>query len=118
MKKLFLFIVALGLFAYFVWPTRYVHYPPGDGPRTERVKPYDSTRVDRLTGDIEVFESSGEWHWAGNVRKALAFENPDVNPNAVHKPTRPYDQSKAQQQQQSIENTQKAVDDATKSASN
>ncbi len=87
-KNFFLLLVALVLVGFFIWPTRYAHYTAGEGPDDPNVKAFDSTRVDRITGDIEVYELTGDWRKAGNVRKALAIQRPDVNPNAVHQPCR------------------------------
>lgn len=112
MKKLLLLLL-IGLFAYFVWPTRYEQYAPGESPYTERVDNDAPVRVDRLTGDITAQEPSGAWRTVGNTRKALAFERPVVDPNATRRPSARHHQEVADQQRRSIQQTQQAVEDAT-----
>lgn len=112
MKKL-LFLLLLGLFAYFVWPTRYAQYAPGEGPYAEQVGADAPTRVDRLTGDITVQDPSGTWRAAGNARKALAFERPVVDPNATRRPSALQHQEVADQQRRSVQQTEQAVQKAT-----
>ena len=114
MKKYILFLVVVGLVAVYVWPTRYQQYGPGEIPYDVRVTPKQATRVDRLTGDIEALQASGEWRKVGNSRKALAFQTPDANPNAIHRPAQRNAGSAVDQQERSIQRTQKAVDSATK----
>ena len=112
MKKLF-FLILLGLFAYFVWPTRYQHYAPGESPHTTEAVSEAPTRVDRLTGDIAVQETSGAWRTVGNKRRALAFEQPAVDPNATRRPSALHRQEVADQHQRSVQQTQNAVQAAT-----
>ena len=113
MKKFFLFLIVVGVVAVYVWPTRYQHYPAGENPHNVQVLATEATRVDRITGDIEAETAPGEWMKVGNSRKALAFQNPSANPNAVHKPERVYDNSTANQQQNAYEKTQKQMEAAT-----
>ncbi len=110
MKKL-LFVILLGFVAYFVWPTRYALYIPGEGPYGAQVDA--PTRVDRLTGDGAMLTPSGAWQPIDNTRKATAFEQPAVDPNANRRPSALQHQEVRDQQQHSIESTQKAVDAAT-----
>jgi len=110
MKKL-LVLILLGLAAYFVWPTRYAQYAPGEGPHAAEVD--TPTRVDRFTGEIEAQTASGAWQPIGHVRKATAFEQPAVDPNATRRPSAVHHQEVRDTQLHSVEQTQKAVDAAT-----
>jgi hypothetical protein len=112
MKKLLLLLL-VGLFATFVWPTRYEQYAPGESPYAEQVGDDAPVRVNRLTGDITVQDASGAWRTVGNTRKALAFERPVVDPNATRRPSARHHQDVADQQRRSVEQTQQAVEDAT-----
>jgi hypothetical protein len=117
-KKILSFIVLLALLAYFVWPTRYKHYPPGEGPYVLQMQWEGETREDRLTGDLERLETTGEWVLVGNTRKAMAFQRPDVNPNAIHRSAPRPDRKAVDDQQRAVEKTQKEVEAATKQAGN
>lgn len=112
MKKLF-FLLLLGLFVYFVWPTRYAQYAPGEGPYAAQVAPETPTRVDRFTGDVTGQDPSGAWRPLGNVNIAPAFEQPAVDPNATRRPSIRHNQEVADQQRRSVGQTQEAVDAAT-----
>ena len=112
MKKLF-FLILVGLFAYFVWPTRYQHYAPGEGPYATQETPDAPPRVDRLTGDVTRQDASGAWRSIGNARRATAFEQPAVDPNATRRPSAQHHQDVADQQRRSVQQTQEAVDAAT-----
>lgn len=104
------------ILAIYVWPTRYKNYAAGQGPHVSQVQAETPYRVDRLSADIEVLETTGLWRKVGNARKALAFQGPNVNPNVIHN-TRPRnDQNVANQQQSSIEKTQKEIEAATEKA--
>ena len=110
MKKL-LIVVMIGFAAYFIWPTRYAVYGPGEGPFGAQVEA--PTRVDRLTGAGFMLTRTGVWQPIGNARKATAFEQPAVDPNANRRSSNLHNQQVHDQQHQSIEGTQKAVDAAT-----
>ncbi len=110
MKKL-LIVIVIGFVAYFIWPTRYAVYAPGEGPFGAQVD--GPTRVDRLTGEGAMLTRSGAWKPLGNTRKATAFEQPAIDPNANRRPSNLHNQQVRDQQHQSIESTQKAVDAAT-----
>ena len=112
MKKLF-FLILLGLFAYFVWPTRYTHYAPGEGSYAAQVAPDAPTRVDRFTGEVTGQGPSGAWLPLGNVNIAPAFEQPAVDPNATRRPSAQHNQQVVDQQRRSVGQTQEAVDAAT-----
>jgi hypothetical protein len=115
MKKLFVFLV-LVLLAYFVWPTRYEQYGPDEGPYAAQAGPGHPTRVDRLTGEIEFQDASGEWIGVGNARKAVAFQRPVVDPSATRRPSARHTEQIADQHQRSLKQTQNAVDSATEQA--
>lgn len=110
MKKL-LVVILIGFVAYFIWPTRYAIYAPGEGPFGAQVDA--PTRVDRLTGDGAMLTRTGAWQPLGNARKATAFEQPAIDPNANRRPSARRNQEVRDQQQQSVEGTQRAVDAAT-----
>ena len=110
MKKLLL-VILIGFVAYFIWPTRYALYASGEGPYAAEVEA--PTRMDRLTGAVSVLTRSGAWKPLGNARKATAFEQPAIDPNANRRPSALRNQEVRDTQQQSIEGTQKAVDAAT-----
>lgn len=110
MKKL-LIVIVIGFVAYFIWPTRYAVYAPGEGPYGAQVDA--PTRVDRLTGEGAMLTQTGAWKPLGNTRKATAFEQPAVDPNATRRPSNVHNQQVRAQQQQSVQSTQQAVDAAT-----
>lgn len=112
MKKLF-FLILLGLFAFFVWPTRYTHYAPGEGAYAAQVAPDAPTRVDRFTGEVTGQDPSGAWLPLGNVNIAPPFEKPAVDPNAMQRPSARHNQQVRDQQRRSVEQTQEAVNAAT-----
>ena len=84
MKKL-LFLILIGLVAYFVWPTRYALYAPGEGPFAAEVDA--PTRIDRLSGNAWVMTQSGAWQPLETARNTGAFERPAVDPNATRRPS-------------------------------
>jgi hypothetical protein len=107
MKKLFVLLVLAAAFAYFVWPTRYQEYKPGEGPHSEQT--HLATRVDRLSGDVQAQESTGAW-------KDLSELGPREHvPNPVTSPYTRADLSSGQQKQNEIHATQSAIDAATTS---
>ena len=112
MKKL-LFLILLGLVAYFVWPTRYALYAPGEGPFAAEVDA--PTRIDRLSGNAWVMTRTGTWQPIETARNTNtgAFERPAVDPNATRRPSALHNQQVRDQQLRSVENTQAAVDAAT-----
>ena len=112
MKKLF-FVILLGLFASFVWPTRYAQYAPGEGPYAAEVAPDTPTRVDRFTGEVTGQDASGDWVPLGNVNIAPAFEQPAADPNAMQRPSARHNQQVVDQQRRSVGQTQEAVNAAT-----
>ena len=110
MKKL-LVLILLGLVAYFVWPTRYALYAPGEGPHAAEVDA--PTRIDRLTGDTWVMTPTGAWQPIEKARNTGAFERPAVDPNANRRPSEVHNQQVRDQQLHSVQSTQAAVDAAT-----
>ena len=110
MKKL-LFLILLGLVAYFVWPTRYALYASGEGPYATEINA--PTRIDRLTGNAWVMTRSGTWQSIDKARNSGAFEQPAVDPNATRRPSALHNQQVRDQQLRSVERTQAAVDAAT-----
>ena len=112
MKKLF-FLILLGLFAFFVWPTRYAHYAPGEGPYAAGIAPDTPTRVDRFTGEVTGRDLSGDWVALGNINIAPAFEQPAFDPNATRGASARHNMQVRDQQQRSIGQTQEAVNAAT-----
>lgn len=112
MKKLLLVLVLVSLFAVFVWPTRYQQFEPGEGPYTIQA-PDAATRIDRITGDIALLDPSGQWTVIGNERKALAFQRPDVDPNAMHRQKGNPNQQAVDERRHAVQHTQQAVDAAT-----
>ena len=110
MKKL-LFLILIGLAAYFVWPTRYALYAPGEGPFAAEVDA--PTRIDRLSGNAWVMTQAGAWQPIETARNTGAFERPAVDPHATRRPSAPHNQHVRDQQLRSVENTQAAVDAAT-----
>lgn len=109
MKKAIVLILAI-LFAFFVWPTRYVHYEAGTGPHAEQVGTAE-TRVDRLSGDVYVRNSEGAWQPLHVQRPELL--RPDVTGSS---PRRQTNTGSATQQAQSVEKMQSTTDDMSRSA--
>lgn len=115
MRNFFLILIVVGLLAYFVWPTPYETYAAGEGPYTRQV-PDTPTRVNRFTGDIERQVGEDTWEHIGDKRRALSFQAPadqssarTPSPQQSHR----HNQEVVDQQRQSIESTQRAVDAAT-----
>ena len=108
MKKL-IALLLFALFTIFVWPTRYKHYEAGESPYAAQIGSDASVRVDRITGEIETQNASGQWLSVGNARKAVAFERPAVDPNATRRPSLEDNERVVNQQRRSIESTQEAV---------
>lgn len=104
MRKLFLLIVILALVAVFIWPTRYKEYPAGEGPYAEQAGPL-KTRMDRTTGAVYVFSTSGEWKALKGARPELL--RPDITGPVVE--TR-VDTAPVQQQGRAIEQMQRQTD--------
>jgi len=75
MKKFLLFILVLGLFAVFVWPTQYKNFEAGEGPYAAQAGSFP-TRVDRTTGAVYVQATSGEWTPLKGARPELL--RPDI----------------------------------------
>jgi len=101
-KKLLLLIV-VGLLAYFVWPTRYRTYDPGEGPYAEQTD--YSTRVDRFSGDVTYQRRTGEWL---PLEPEQSFHPPQPNP--VTDPYTRVDQHEVHRQRKQAESTQKMID--------
>ena len=100
MRKLLLLLVLLVSAAIFIWPTRYREFAVGEGPYAEQAGPLRS-RVDRLSGAVQAFSTSGEWKALTGARPELL--RPDITGPAVE--TR-VDTSPAQEQGRSIERMQ------------
>ena len=100
MRKFLLFVTFVGLFAVFVWPTRYKEDAVGEGPYAEQAGPL-KTRVDRTTGAVYAFSTTGEWKPLKGSRPELL--RPDITGPKVE--TR-VDTAPATQQAKSIERMQ------------
>ena len=109
MKKFFLFLLLLGLGAWFVWPTRYQEYAGGQGPYAAQAGPA-KTRVDRITGEVFVIGATGEWQSMPVRRPELL--RPDITgPNVNTQP----DTRGAQRQMQETRDMQTKTDEMMRS---
>ena len=110
MKPFFLFVLFLGLCGYFLWPTPYVVYPPGDGPYKEHFE--DSmTRISRFSTDAWFRTNDCEWETITFSRPGIF--RPDLIPSS---PAPRVDASQAQRQQQSMDNMSAQADQMARSA--
>lgn len=112
MMRILLLLTLLALFALFIWPTRYKTYAPGEGPHVIHA-PASPTRVDRLTGIVEAQDDDGTWQRVDLALDAPAFAVPPVDPNATAGPSLKHNEQVVDQGRQSVENTQRAVQEAT-----
>lgn len=110
MKTFFLFIVFLGLCGYFLWPTPYVVYPPGEGPFREHYQE-SMTRISRFTNDAWLRTKEGEWEPITLPRPGIF--RPDIVPS---NPAPRVDAGQVQRRQQSMENMSAQADQMTRSA--
>jgi len=112
MRKFLLFLVLLGLFGYFVWPTQYKEYAAGEGPYADQIGK-TASRVDRISGEVFIKTGSDEWREVPVRRPDLL--RPDITGPT---PSPKVDHGVVQQQQNTINSMQETTDAATQSAQN
>ncbi len=110
MKKFLLFLILVGLFGYFVWPTQFQQYKAGEGPYAEQVGSV-VYRVDRVSGKVSVADATGQWKEVPVRRPELL--RPDITGPTPS--TRP-DTQPAQRAMREAESMQSTTDDMTRSA--
>ncbi len=110
MKKFLFFLVLVGAFGYFVWPTQYREYKAGDGPYAEQLG-LTKYRVDRISGKVYVADATGNWTQQSVRRPELL--RPDITGPA---PSTQPDTRPAQRTMQEAEKMQSTTDDMTKAA--
>jgi hypothetical protein len=110
MKKFFLFLVLVGLFGYFVWPTQYREFAAGNGPYADQLGSV-AYRVDRISGKVYVADATGKWtHRAVNRPELLRPDITGPTPN-----TQP-DTQPAQRTMQEQQKMQSTTEDMTRAA--
>ncbi len=110
MRKFLLFIILLGVVGYFVWPTPYQEYGPGEGRFAEQLGNV-VYRVDRISGEVYVKEGVDNWRKVSVRRPELL--RPDITGPT---PSPGVDHGVAQQQQNTIKDMQSHADQATQAA--
>ncbi len=109
MRKLLIFAVLAGLFAYFVWPTQYQEFAAGDGPYVDQLGEV-VYRVDRISG--EVFVKQGTT-WKKAVVRRPELLRPDIT-GPTSSPR--VDQGVVQQQKRTVDQMQSTADAAADAA--
>lgn len=110
MRKFFLFLLLIGLLGYFVWPTEYKEYAPGESPYAEQIGNVAS-REHRITGEVFVKQGVDKWKKV-NVRRPELLRPDITGPTSSPR----VDQNAVQQQKNTINDMQSAADAAAKDA--
>jgi hypothetical protein len=114
MKKILVILVLLFLGAYFIWPTRYQEYAPGVGPHAEQIGKRAS-RVDRISGEVYVFNGKSEWERVDVRRPELL--RPDITgPQPETRSAGSQARQQREIQNDMLDKTNEMLDEAVKKA--